>query len=184
MKLALLWILLLLTPGIDFLIVFKNSLENKLNGIITGLGITFGIIFYEIIIVTFISIIPKNILFILSFIGGIYLIYLAIKNLKSKQQKIDTNIKKSGFIEGFLTNILNPKVSILLYSFLSISNNIIQDSIIIAITTFLGWSFVAIISFYINKHFNSFLKYTHYIVSIVLFILGIWMLYDSIKFLL
>ena len=182
MKLAILWLMLLLTPGIDFLLVFKNSLENKLNGIITGLGITFGIIFYEIIIVLFISIIPKIIIFILSFIGGIYLIYLAIQNLKSKQ-KIDKNIKKSGFIEGFLTNIFNPKVSILLYSFLSISNNIIQDSIIIAITTFLGWSFVAIISFYINKHFNSFLKYTHYIVSIVLFILGVWMLYDSIKIL-
>lgn len=161
---ALLHILAAISPGPDFILTIKNSITySRKTGIYTALGIALGIsihIFY--CLAGLALIISKSILIFntIKFIGAGYLIYIGIKSFKSKAEKaiINKEIKKtdispfSAIKMGFLTNILNPKVTLF---FLSLFTMVISPetpptilgiaSTIMIINTAIWFSLVAIL---------------------------------------
>lgn len=126
-------LLLTLTPGADTMLVLRNVFSSgKVSGIITTLGISTGLLVYALISALGISFIftKSDLLYnLLKTIGAIYLIYLGLQSLlplikgKLNQKKIKfegTNkiSNKQAYIQGFLSNVLNPKIVVFYLTFL------------------------------------------------------------------
>ena len=127
----------MMSPGPDFLLVSKNALTSSTsNGLATATGIASGIVLHLAYCILGIAVLVSQsiILFnVVKILGGVYLIYLGIKCLLSKpttsqeitynaQPKIHQKTLWQSFREGFVTNALNPKVTIF---FLSIFTTIV-----------------------------------------------------------
>jgi len=125
-------IFLVILPGPDTAIMTKNTLTvGKQGGFKTMLGICCALSIHTLTAVVGLSaIIAKSALLfsIFKYIGAMYLIYLGIKSLwtlrnKEKTETTQTIAKskyknKSSFKQGFLTNLLNPKVAVFFLTFL------------------------------------------------------------------
>lgn len=128
---VLMCILLIILPGPDTAIVTKNTLMNRrIGGLKTSLGIICALLIHTLAAVLGLSaiIVKSAILFsIIKYAGAVYLIYLGVKILwslikKEEEANKEINTKnhsenKSCFRQGFLTDILNPKVAIFFLSF-------------------------------------------------------------------
>lgn len=169
--------LALISPGPDFILAVRNSLAySRKTGIYTAIGFSLGIavhIFYSVLGLALI--ISKSILIFnaIKFLGAGYLIYIGIKSFGSKASRINVeNEEKKSDIRptqaikmGFLTNILNPKATLL---FLSLFTFVVKPetpayvlviaSAIMIINTALWFSLVSI--FFTQKRvqniFNKF----------------------------
>lgn len=125
-------IVLIILPGPDTAIATKNTLTIGKNG---GLKTVFGtccalMIHTTAAVVGLSAIIVKSAMFfsIFKFVGAIYLFYLGVKTLWSL--KNNKNLVKNEFLpknnyqgkscfkQGFLTNLLNPKVAVFFLTFL------------------------------------------------------------------
>lgn len=130
-------ILLVILPGPDTGLATSNTIRyGKSGGIRTVLGITTGLIIHTSAAVLGLSAIIVKSAFLFSvfkYIGALYLIYLgvmAIWSLKNTPITSDSgnianntqsNSKFQGsscFRQGFLTNLLNPKVAVFFLTFL------------------------------------------------------------------
>ena len=119
-------VLLTVMPGPDVIYVLMQSITNgKKYGIATALGLVSGIIIHTSLIAFGVSEIlkrNKNVFFIIKLFGALYLFYLAYQVYKSST-KIDLSVdapKKSIFSlikQGFIMNVLNPKVTIFFLAF-------------------------------------------------------------------
>ncbi|WP_456484566.1 LysE family translocator [Desulfurobacterium sp.] len=120
------WTLLLLTPGPDFILVMKNTISGGYkNGFLTILGITTGIVIHTLTAVFGICLLSQNptLFKIVKSAGSLYLIYIGISGFLQMRKKIDrfeiksektlTSSRKN-FREGFFCNILNPKLPLIL----------------------------------------------------------------------
>jgi threonine/homoserine/homoserine lactone efflux protein len=116
-------IILALTPGLDTIYILSRSIsQGKKSGIISTCGISSGIVIHIFMAAFGLSIIlanSKSAFFIIKIIGSIYLIYLGIKSiLNSKQGLISIKLAKENinyrkiYLQGLLTNLLNPKVAL------------------------------------------------------------------------
>ncbi|MCP1144830.1 LysE family translocator [Lysinibacillus endophyticus] len=128
---VLMCIFLIILPGPDTAIVTKNTLfSRRIGGLKTSLGIICALLFHTFAAVVGLSaiIVKSAILFsIFKYAGAIYLIYLGMKILWSLIKKddaptVEMNTKhqsenRSCFKQGFLTDLLNPKVAIFFLSF-------------------------------------------------------------------
>lgn len=121
-------ILLNLTPGSDTVLILSKSIaQGKKAGVITAWGIGLGIVGHTLLAAFGLSIlIAKSIVLfnIVKYAGAAYIIYLGVKMILA-QTTID--IDRSGdqrqqsktlFRDGFLSNILNPKVALFFIAFL------------------------------------------------------------------
>ncbi|MDD5769779.1 MAG: LysE family translocator [Candidatus Gracilibacteria bacterium] len=117
------YILGLVSPGPDFIMVVKNSLSfGRKSGIITAMGIGLGVGIHILYCLFGLAIIiSKSILLfnVIKILGALYLIYIGYLTLKSKGTNIYIQENKKGKISnfssfkmGFLTNVLNPKISL------------------------------------------------------------------------
>ncbi|MEW9674096.1 LysE family translocator [Ammoniphilus sp. 3BR4] len=123
-------ILLIILPGPDTGLATQNTIAyGRKGGIETVLGITTGLIFHTLAVVFGLSavIVKSALLFsIFKYVGAIYLIYLGVTSIWSMKKNSDSTsgdnqIKyrnKSPFRQGFLTNLLNPKVAVFFLTFL------------------------------------------------------------------
>ena len=189
---------LAISPGPDNMYVLTQSIVNgKKYGLATVYGLISGCIVHTTLLAFGVSIIIKeseSLFFALKLFGAIYLIYLAYKVYKSDASiafSEDNVAKKSTtqlFKQGFIMNVLNPKVSIFFLAFFpgflfsdSIST-VIQFYVLGFIFMFVSlliFSTIAIlagkISTYIKSHKNIglYLKWTQIIVfvAIAIFIL-------------
>ena len=122
-------IIMNLTPGADSIYIITRSIaQGKEAGIYSVLGVGSGSIIHIILAAFGLSVIlAKSILLfnIVKWIGAAYLIYLGIRMLIDKSNLFDN--KKTEFEkvdlwkiyrQGFLTNVLNPKVAIFFLSLL------------------------------------------------------------------
>lgn len=122
-------IFLIILPGPDTAIMTKNTLTGgKQGGFKTMLGICCALSIHTLTAIAGLSaIIAKSALLfsIFKYIGAVYLIYLGIKSLWTlrNQETTDTVVEskyknKSSFKQGFLTNLLNPKIAVFFLTFL------------------------------------------------------------------
>jgi RhtB (resistance to homoserine/threonine) family protein len=121
-------ILINLSPGPDMIYTAARSLSQGTKaGIFSALGIFTGCLFHITAAVFGLStIIEESVLLfsIIKYAGAAYLIYLGIRallNRKKSGNEITSLPPMTGrkiFIQGMLTNILNPKVAIFFLSFL------------------------------------------------------------------
>lgn len=121
-------ILINLSPGPDMIYTAARSLSQGIRaGILSALGIFTGCLFHITAAVFGLSkIIEESVLLfsIIKYAGAAYLVYLGIRSLLNTK-KAKTEIKmlppisqRKVFLQGMLTNILNPKVAIFFLSFL------------------------------------------------------------------
>ncbi len=125
-------VLLILLPGPDTVIATKNTLEiGRTGGLQTALGTCCALLIHTMAAVIGLSaiIVKSAVLFsVFKYVGAVYLVYMGIKaiwSLKKNEIATDTEelqVNKYGhtscFRQGFLTNILNPKVAVFFLTFL------------------------------------------------------------------
>lgn len=120
-------IALIITPGPDIIYVLTRGIsDGKRAGLLSAIGVTSGILFHTIAASLGLAFLLQTSVYAfwtLKIIGGSYLIYLGIQIIKNKnafelngsQQHFD---KKKCLIQGFLSNVLNPKVALFFIAFL------------------------------------------------------------------
>ena len=183
-------IILTIMPGPDIIYVLVQSLTNgKKYGIATSLGLVSGIIIHTTLVAFGVSAVIKNseyLFFSIKLFGALYLVYLAYATFKSDEEVIiHTKAEKRGlfklFKQGFIMNVLNPKVSIFFLAFFPgflYSNSqstvvqfyvlgglfMLQALIIFSMVSILSGSFAN----YLKKHptFNSNIKWFKIVVFI------------------
>ncbi|MDX1809684.1 MAG: LysE family translocator [Sulfurospirillaceae bacterium] len=123
--------LLTMTPGVDTMIVLRNTLRGGTkDGLVSSLGICSGLFVHAFLSAVGISAIllySAAAFTILKTIGALYLIWLGFVNLKAffdndEQKKLKTIKRQFSFVrslrEGFLSNVLNPKAIVFYMAFL------------------------------------------------------------------
>lgn len=121
-------IVLALIPGSDTMFILGQSISNSRKaGIYSALGICSGILIHTFLAAFGLSVVLKNSITafnLVKFMGAIYLVYMGIKSIKSKESLllnkgiIEKDSLKKAFIQGMITNILNPKVALFFLAFL------------------------------------------------------------------
>lgn len=117
------------SPGPDFAIVLRNSLtHHQKAGILTALGIGAGILVHTTYCVLGIALIISESVWlfnIIKFVGATYIIYLGVMSLLAKKthnlekinaKQMTTISDKRAFLNGFITNVLNPKCTLFMLS--------------------------------------------------------------------
>jgi RhtB (resistance to homoserine/threonine) family protein len=129
---VLMCIFLIILPGPDTAIATKNTLAvGRSGGLKTALGTCCALLIHTSAAVLGLSaiIVKSALLFsVFKYVGAVYLIYLGVKTLWSLKKReeaasVEMNTDKqfvntSCFKQGFLTNILNPKVAVFFLTFL------------------------------------------------------------------
>lgn len=155
--------LAVISPGPDFFMAIKNSLTySRQIGIYTAIGFGLGIgvhIFYSIAGVALL--ISKSIVIfnVIKYLGVAYLLYIGIKSLLAKptdisieKQEIREEITVSkAVLQGFLTNVLNPKATLFFLSLFTLvikpeteTNTLIIISVALVLNTMLWFAFVSV----------------------------------------
>jgi RhtB (resistance to homoserine/threonine) family protein len=124
-------ILLIILPGPDTAIATNNTLTvGRAGGIKTILGTCCALMIHTLAAVVGLSaiIVKSAMLFsVFKYVGAVYLMYLGIKTLWALKSKKASSaelaaenkyVNKSCFKQGFLTNLLNPKVAVFFLTFL------------------------------------------------------------------
>lgn len=120
-----------LSPGPDLLMILRNSIVySRKAALFTILGVGLGILIHLSYILLGIGlVISQSILLfnLIKYLGAAYLIYIGYKSLKSRKEDDNSELpfelkgsRISNFNAakiGFLTNVLNPKVSLFLLAF-------------------------------------------------------------------
>jgi RhtB (resistance to homoserine/threonine) family protein len=122
-------ILINLIPGTDTLYIIGRSIsQGRKAGVYSVLGIISGALIHTLLVAFGLSIIlTKSILLfnLIKIAGVIYLVYLGIKMLRDKSNlefgasgSREQQSHSKTYLQGMLTNLTNPKVSLFFLSFL------------------------------------------------------------------
>lgn len=122
-------LMLNITPGNDMLYVASRSTGQGIKaGIISSFGIMVGCMVHILAAVAGISaVIAKSATAfdIIKYVGAIYLVYLGLRSLLSRKKssfQLTEQAKpfsyRSIFVQGVITNVLNPKVALFFLAFL------------------------------------------------------------------
>lgn len=164
--------LLTIMPGPDIIYVLVQSITNgKKYGIVTALGLVSGILIHTSLVAFGISAILKqseNLYFTIKLFGAFYLIYLAFQTYKSADEIfLDSEVKKKNlrnlYKQGFIMNVLNPKVSIFFLAFFpgflysTTQNTVIQFYVLGILFMFQALLIFSMVSF-LSGYFASYLK--------------------------
>jgi len=138
-------IIMNITPGADSIYIITRSIaQGKKAGVYSVLGIASGSIVHIILAIFGLSVILAKSVFLFNVVkwtGAAYLIFLGIKMLTDKSELFNnkkTEFEKVNLLkiyrQGFLTNVLNPKVAIF---FLSLLPQFVKQEYINTATPFL-----------------------------------------------
>lgn len=120
-------IMIILIPGQDMILVMSRSIaQGQKAGIVTALGVSIGLMGHTILATLGLGalLLASEWLFnIIKYLGAAYLIYLGYQLIKSDEHKLamkdmpKVSYKKM-FIQGAVSNISNPKITIFYFSYL------------------------------------------------------------------
>lgn len=128
LSLGLLGVLIVISPGADFVLVLKNSMtQGRRAGIWTAIGISLAIsihIGYSLMGMRYLISHNEWLYRIIQYAGAVYLIYLGVKGIFfTRQETSDINdspgVSSRHFWQGFLCNVLNPKTMLFFISIFS-----------------------------------------------------------------
>ena len=187
---------LAISPGPDNIYVLMQSIVNgKKYGLATVAGLISGCLVHTTLVAFGVSAIIKEnetLFFIIKLFGALYLLYLAYKVYKSdaKVSLGSQNIPKKSmpqlYKQGFIMNVLNPKVSIFFLAFfpgflfsetMSTVTQFYVLGLLFMLVSFIIFSAIAIlagsISEYIKQHKNIglYLKWLQIVVFVAIAIL-------------
>ena len=120
-------IMLNLTPGADTMYILGRSVsQGRKAGVLSVLGISTGSVFHTLLASLGLSAVlaqSATAFNSIKYIGAAYLIYLGIKSLLSAPDHFSANEGKEDklakvYLQGIMTNILNPKVALFFLAFL------------------------------------------------------------------
>ena len=165
----------LISPGPDFVVACRNTLlYSRAVGFYTAIGFGLGIMVHISYAVFGLSWLIANHSFvfaIIQYLGAAYLIYIGVQSVRDFESKVDSNTTASlhsiaavkAVRIGFITNLLNPKVTLFFLSLFSsmltpaVSNvSLIVLSIFLVGSTMLWFSIVAL--FISHPRFTAVLK--------------------------
>ena len=194
-------VLLTFMPGPDIIYVIMQSITNgKKYGIVTALGLVSGIIIHTTLIAFGVAAIIQRsdtLFFLIKLFGAVYLFYLAYKTYKSSSEiqmdgdKIPNSSIVTLYKQGFIMNLLNPKVVIFFLAFfpgfiIESEGNVTQQIYILGLLfmlqAFVVFSFISIVSDKLtlflrgNKKFKQNL---HWFQIIVFIAIGIYILFSD-----
>ena len=191
----------IMSPGPDFAIICRNSLVySRRTGVYSALGISLGILVHVTYTLVGIGLIISRSIVLFStlkLLGAAYLIYIGYKSLKAKPSREINALKSKQDLSrlqaikiGFVTNILNPKVTLFFFSLFTqvISPNTPTSlralyGLQMFVFTLSWFSLLAVtISHPIVK--NRFLSVSHYVektMGVILIALGIKVALESTK---
>ncbi|GAS83161.1 LysE family translocator [Paenibacillus amylolyticus] len=124
---SILLIFIVMSPGVDFALITKRTLtDGKKDGIKIALGLASGALVHTMAAALGLSIIlmKSAVAFeLIKYAGAAYLIYMGFSSFITKRksdlnQDEPENIKRSAFVQGLVSNVLNPKVAIFFLTFL------------------------------------------------------------------
>ncbi|APG58916.1 LysE family translocator [Christiangramia salexigens] len=189
-------VLLTLSPGPDIIYVLVRSMAySAKQGIVTALGLVSGILVHTSLVAFGVSALIKQseyVFLLIKILGAAYLLYLAWQVLKSdpaiafSEEGIRDKSSVKLFKQGFIMNVLNPKVSIFFLAFFPgflwepEGNTLMQFYILgglFMLQALIIFSLVAIlsdkISVYIKSHPSSgkFLKWMQVVVFVLIAVL-------------
>ena len=190
---------LAITPGPDIIYVLMQSVINgRKDGIATAFGLVSGCLIHTTLFAFGVpALIKENILILtcIKVFGALYLFYLAYKVFKSSGQidlKSDAIPKKnivSLFRQGFIMNVLNPKVTIFFLAFfpgflfsddISVQFQFYILGFIFILISFIVFVIIAILSGMVSKYIKSNKKVGFILkwMQIVVFIgIGVYLLF-------
>ncbi|MEH7275887.1 LysE family translocator [Neobacillus vireti] len=167
-------ILLILLPGPDTAIATKNTLVvGRTGGFKTMFGTCCALLIHTLAAVIGLSaiIVKSALLFsVFKYVGAVYLVYLGAKTLwalKNKKTTPEINAEskyegKSCFKQGFLTNLLNPKVAVFFLTFLPQFVNAGSDTFIPFLTMGITYTILTAVWFllyiYLLNQISAFMK--------------------------
>ena len=133
-SLAILGILIVISPGADFVLVLKTSInDGRKAGIFTALGLSLAIcvhISYSMFGISYLISQNEFLYNMIRYAGAGYLIYLGIKGIYSADSQLNTTTTEQRknknwqyLVQGFLCNVLNPKTMLF---FLSVFSQVIS----------------------------------------------------------
>lgn len=120
-------IALIITPGQDTIYVITRGIgQGKVAGLISALGVNLGVTVHTLFAVLGLSAILRSSALAftaIKMVGAAYLVYLGIKTILSKEEfSLQSNRQKASrsmlLWQGFVTNVLNPKVALFFLAFL------------------------------------------------------------------
>lgn len=121
-------LLLNITPGQDTMYILGRTLsQGKKAGFISVLGINTGVLCHTIFAAMGLAFLLKTqpaLYFFIKTMGALYLIYLGIRMLISARNlyrhplELPSSSNRRLFLDGFLTNLFNPKVALFFITFL------------------------------------------------------------------
>jgi len=181
------------SPGPDNIFVLTQSIvKGKKYGLATVFGLVTGCLVHTTLVAFGVSAIIKdseNLFFGIKLFGALYLLYLAFSVFKSDASILlsNKNVKKKSVFEfykqGFIMNVLNPKVSIFFLAFFpaflfsKTMNTVVQFYIlgfVFMIVTLIVFGMIAVLAASIsekiqsNKNIGMYLKWTQIIVFITI----------------
>jgi len=132
---AILGILIVVSPGADFVLVLKNSLnQGRSAGVWTAIGIGLAIcvhVSYSMLGISYFISQNESLFNLVRYAGSAYLVYLGIRGLLSTNTPIvigeasKETVNSTKFLaEGFFCNVLNPKTMLF---FLSIFSQLVSS---------------------------------------------------------
>lgn len=196
---ALIAILGAISPGPDFLVVTKHAIaHHRYNAIFASFGISAGILVHTTYCVLGLALIISHsiVLFsIIKYLGASYLVYLGVKSLISKSSNatpmIVSPIKNSlgfSFRDGLLTNVLNPKCTLYMFSIFTLVINP-HTSRLIQATYGLEIAFISLFWFVflsygltinvIKRQLDKAQRVVNKLIGGVLIALGIFVVFES-----
>jgi len=120
-------VVIILTPGQDMVLVMSRSIsQGQKAGVMTALGVSVGLMGHTILATLGLGalLMTSEWLFdTIKFIGAGYLLYIGYQLLTSKEHKLSMKelpkiSYKKMFLQGALSNISNPKITIFYFSYL------------------------------------------------------------------
>lgn len=189
-------IALTLSPGPDIIYVLTQSIsKGKKFGIATAAGLVTGILVHTTLIALGVSAIIKQseLIFIgIKIVGACYLLWIAFQVYKAPASidlKTNKNKKKSLlslFKQGFIMNVLNPKVTLFFLAFFpgfideklgNVTQQIYLLGFLFMLQAFVIFSLVSILADQLtvfirsNENFGVFLKWFQIVVFVLIAVL-------------
>ncbi len=166
-----------MTPGADTLLVVRNVLRGgRRDGFATMLGICSGLYAHALLSALGVSVIlmhSATAFTILKIAGACYLVWLGIQSLRAARRiAAEPDLASAGagrgpvirsLREGFLTNLLNPKVIVfylaLLPQFIGPEDAVLQKSLLLAAIHFVeGILWFTLVSILVDRSRQFFMK--------------------------